>query len=194
MKGCRPLTEKEIEKVIESFKGRYALRDKALFILGVKTGYRISEILSIRLGDVYQNGKIVDRVTVHRRNMKKKTEGRTVILNPMVKASLRHWIKELKTWPDTDENTFIFQSQKGKNKPISRIQVWRLLESAYKVCKLHGNLGTHSMRKSFANIIYEKLEKDLIRTQKALGHKNVNSTVSYLSFRQEDIDEAIMSI
>ena len=50
------------------------------------------------------------------------------------------------------------------------------------------------MRKSFANRIYEKLNHDLVKTKKALGHKNINSTVSYLSFREEEIDEAILAL
>ena len=40
------------------------------------------------------------------------------------------------------------------------------------------------MRKTFANRIYDKLEGDLPKTQRALGHKNINSTVSYLSFEE----------
>jgi len=33
-----------------------------------------------------------------------------------------------------------------------------------------------------------------VKTQRALGHRNINSTVQYLSFREEEIDEAILSI
>ena len=40
MKGCRPLTDKEVARVAEHFLGRS--RDRALFLLGVKTGFRIS--------------------------------------------------------------------------------------------------------------------------------------------------------
>ncbi len=50
------------------------------------------------------------------------------------------------------------------------------------------------MRKTFADKIYDRLGHDLIKTQKALGHKNINSTVSYLSFREEEIDEAILGL
>ena len=44
MKGCRPLTEDEVMLVQRSFGGVYADRDKALFLLGVKSGFRISEL------------------------------------------------------------------------------------------------------------------------------------------------------
>jgi hypothetical protein len=42
MKGCRPLTEAEVDLLQQSFGGVYADRDKALFLLGVKSGFRIS--------------------------------------------------------------------------------------------------------------------------------------------------------
>ena len=45
MKGCRPLDEKEIETVSQGFSGEHAARDRALFLLGVKSGFRISELL-----------------------------------------------------------------------------------------------------------------------------------------------------
>jgi integrase len=49
------------------------------------------------------------------------------------------------------------------------------------------------MRKTFANRMYDKLGHDLVKTQRALGHKNINSTVAYLSFREEDIAAAILA-
>jgi integrase len=61
MKGCRPLTAEEVELVQQSFGGVYAERDQALFLLGVKSGFRISELLSLRVGDVSQHGQLVDR-------------------------------------------------------------------------------------------------------------------------------------
>jgi integrase len=41
-----------VDLVTKSFGGTYAARDKALFILGVKSGFRISELLSLTVGDV----------------------------------------------------------------------------------------------------------------------------------------------
>jgi integrase len=49
----------EITAVSRSFGGTYAARDRALFILGLKSGFRISELLSLRLGDVLQHGCLV---------------------------------------------------------------------------------------------------------------------------------------
>jgi hypothetical protein len=42
--------------------------------------------------------------------------------------------------------------------------------------------------------VYECSGRNLIATKHALGHKHVNSTDAYLSFRQEDIDALILAI
>ena len=55
MRGTRPLDNNEIRKVAECFDGTFAVRNRSLFMLGVSTGGRISELLSLTIGDVYQN-------------------------------------------------------------------------------------------------------------------------------------------
>ena len=194
MKGCRPLTSDEVELTAKTFGGPFAARDRALFLLGVRSGFRISELLSIRLADVLQAGRLVDRVAVQRRNMKKKTEGRTVLLHPEAKAALEVWIADLKAAGYMTADAYVFQSRKGQNRPISRQQAHRILSGAYSVNGMTGNLGTHSMRKTFANRVYDALGGDLVKTAKALGHRNLNSTGAYLSFREEEIDAAILTM
>ena len=56
MKGTRPLDNDEIRRVSTCFAGTYASRATAvLFMLGVSTGGRISDLLSLTIADVYQN-------------------------------------------------------------------------------------------------------------------------------------------
>ena len=59
MKGTRPLDNDEIGRVSAAFTGTFEVRNRSLFMLGVSTGGRISELLSLRIGDVYQNGRAV---------------------------------------------------------------------------------------------------------------------------------------
>lgn len=194
MKGCRPLTDAEVEETLASFGGRYAKRDRALFLLGVKTGFRISELLSLTVGDVFQHGRLVERVSVSRRHMKKKVEGRTVPLNAQAAEAVRVWIEEMRTQGGVTARTVLFRSRKGENKAISRVTAYKILRVVFDDSEMTGKLGTHSMRKTFANVVHEKLGRDISKTKKALGHKNINSTDSYLSFLQEEIDEAILAL
>jgi len=186
MKGSRPLDDGEIEKVMATLPGS---RERAFFVLGIKSGFRISELLSLRVADVLQYGRVVDRVTVRRANMKKKIEGRTVRLHPAAQEALMDWLEE---FGDVGADTFVFRSRKGLNRPIGRGHAWRILKRAYASSRLPGRLGTHAMRKTFAAKVHA-VTQDIIKTQRALGHRNINSTMSYLSFAEEDVERAILA-
>jgi integrase len=194
MRGCRPLTEPEVDAVLAHMEGPGGARDRALFLLGIRSGFRISEILSLRLCDVVQAGQVVERVRVMRRHMKGKREGRTVLLHPAARAALSTWLEELQSAGYMTADSFVFQSRRGPNQAIGRVQAWRILRRAFAWAGLTGNLGTHSMRKTFANRIYERLDGDLVKTAQALAHRSISSTASYLTFRESEIDDAILSI
>lgn len=190
MIGCRPLTDLELDKIKRSFKSK---RDVALFILGTKTGLRISELLSLTIGDVSgATGTVLDRLTLHRRNTKGRTSGRSIALHHDAKIALLDWLAEYPTYPTAPLFPSLNNAHRTPNRPMSRISAWRIIKHAVDQLGLEGKIATHSMRKTFANNVYHRLDKDLLRTKQALGHKDINSTISYLSFDQGDIDAAIL--
>jgi integrase len=192
MKGCRPLSDQEADSIMESFGGQYAARDRAVFALGRYTGERISAILQLKVGDIIQGGRVMDAVGYRRANRKGKTESRTVTLHPKAKKALTVWINQLAKGTILTADDFVFRSRKGhSSRPISRVQYHRILKGAIGPNELTGKLATHSMRKTFANQVYERLGHDIFRLQKAMGHKNINSTAQYLSFKEADIEKAI---
>lgn len=187
MKGCRPLTDDEKTKVLASIKTRYEDRDKLLVLLGIYAGFRISEILSLKVRDVWQNGTIPSHVTVQRRNVKHRREGRSVVLHEAVKAAIRRYLSGREGLsPDSP----LFLSQ-WKTKAISRQQAWNILEKAFSDAKLTGKLGTHSLRKTFAASVYDRSNHCLLRTKRALGHTDIRTTEAYLSFADSDVEDLI---
>lgn len=189
MKGCRPLTETEKSQVIDAINGRYQLRDRLILVFGIYAGFRISEILSLRVKDVFQNGVVPNHVTVQRRNVKGKREGRTVVLHPAIKdAVIQYLLSNLGLSPDAP----LFVNQSG-TKAISRQQAWNIVESAFSACGLTGTLGTHSLRKTFALNAYEKSGHCLLRTKRALGHTDIRTTEKYLSFAESEVEDLILS-
>jgi integrase len=194
MKGCRALTADEVARVCQAFRGTYAARDRALFVLGIKTGFRISELLSLRVGDVWQHGQFLERVAVSRRHMKGKTEGRSVILHAEAKAALAPWLMEMHRQGEVSADTYLFASRKGINRPLRPGQARHLLRQAYAVCRLTGKLSTHTMRKTFGQNFHEKSGRDLLKTQRAMGHKSPASTVAYLHIDEREIDDLILAL
>ena len=81
MKGTRPLDNKEIRLVSACFEGKFEARNRGLFMLGVSTGGRISELLSLQIGDVYQNGSAVTDLLFHKSVVKGGEVSRAVPVN-----------------------------------------------------------------------------------------------------------------
>jgi hypothetical protein len=50
------------------------------------------------------------------------------------------------------------------------------------------------MRKTFADRVYDRLGGDLVKTAQTLAHRSISSTASYLTVRESEIDEVILSI
>lgn len=190
MKGSRPLTKDEVTMVFNklgSLNNRYGKRNQLLFLMGVKTGFRISELLSIKVKDVIQHNKVTARVTVTKANMKNQVESRSVALHEAVKPL----ILDLVTTTGLSSDDFLFSSQRGEN--LTREMAHIILREAFECCRLTGKLGTHCCRKTFAQSVYELLDHDLVKTQAALGHKWVTTTAQYISFHEEDVDAAVLS-
>jgi len=204
VRGSRPLTAEEAQRLKRLFSGKMATRNLALFLLGANTGFRITELLSLRLGDVLEeDGRIKSRITVSRRFMKGKRASRNVYLNEYARKGLRPWLVVLRDQSVIHRDDFVFRSYGMGNKAIGRVQAWKVMTKVYKLAGLTGKLGTHAMRKTFANNVYQKLLKrvaageaiDAFRsTSKALGHSDIKSTDQYLSFLTEDIDETIAGV
>ena len=184
MNGCRPLTDDEIVLVLKNLKNP---RDRCLFIIGIRTGFRISEILSLRVRDCVQYNEIAKSLNIARRHMKGKKRGREIPLHPEARAALKAYLfgasNDAKK-PEVAGNDKLF--------PFTRQHAWRIFKNAVTAAALTGKLGTHAMRKTFAKRVYHALGKDLINTQRAMGHASVSSTASYLAFEEEEIDKAIL--
>lgn len=203
MKGMRPMIGEEVSLCLEKMVGRMLLRNSALLLLGVNTGFRISELLSLRLGDVIElDGGIKDRLTVWRRNMKGKRQSRSILLNEKAHGALAMWLEELGKGGFVYKDDFIFRSVRGRY-AIDRVQGWKILHVAILSAGLKGRFGTHCMRKTFANNVYRYYLNQVARglpvdafraTSKALGHADIKSTDQYLSFLEEEVDEAVRAI
>lgn len=196
MKGCRPVTNEEFSRIMNAFTGRYSIRNRAIFAFGCSTGYRISEILSLRRSDIINaDGIMFDNVTVKRKFMKGKYKSRTVRLNATAKQYLLKWLQTQESMGYMRLDKPLFCRNGGER--LDRKAVWRILKDTYRAAGLSGQgLATHTMRKTFADRIHNQFsDKDALRnTCKILGHSRIDTTEQYLSFQDELLDKAIMEV
>jgi integrase len=57
MAGRRAFTREEEVRILQSFKGKYATRNRALFVVMMKTGLRVSEALSLKVRQIVSDGE-----------------------------------------------------------------------------------------------------------------------------------------
>ena len=192
MRGTRPLDNDEIRRVSTCFTGPFAIRNRGLFMLGVSTGGRISELLSLQIGDVYQNRKPVTDLLFEKSIVKGGEVSRAVPVN----RDGRRAIDDLITWHREQYRTAtasrpLFPSRNGNGrKRMSRRAAHDMLQNAFESAGLNGKLATHSLRKSFAQRLYNETN-DIFAVQEMLGHKNVSTTQRYLGVNYADIREAV---
>ena len=191
MKGSRPLTRQQVKGLLALTS---SIREQTLLTLGFCKGYRISELLSLKVSDVSTNGIIHSHVTVKAANTKTKT-GRTVLLNADAQKALRRLVDVIGTNANGQSPLFVSRKHdaNGNLKAISRQQAHELLKALFAKIGEFGNVSTHTLRKTFAARIYEQTGK-LEIVQIALGHKSINSTISYLAFGNDDLNRAIMGV
>lgn len=191
MKGTRPLDNAEIRKVSAAFNGTFAIRNRSLFMLGVSVGGRISELIALKVNDVWQNRKPVSDLLFDRNIVKGGEVSRAVPVNTdgqQAIADLIAWHLEL--YGNTDPTRPLFPSRKGQGlKAMSRIAAHDALKDAFETAGLNGKLGTHSLRKSYAQRLYEHTN-DIYAVQEMLGHKSVVTTQRYLGVNYANVRDA----
>ena len=195
MKGTRPLDNDEIRSVSTCFAGTYEVRNRGLFMLGVSTGGRISELLSLQIGDVYQNSSAVTDLLFEKSIVKGGEVSRAVPVN----ADGRLAIDQLIDWhrqyyQNTAPSRPLFPSRHNSGSvPMHRQTAHDVLKKAFIAAGLNGKLATHSLRKSFAQRVYNK-SGDIYLVQELLGHRNISTTQKYLGVNYADAKAAVEAI
>jgi integrase/recombinase XerD len=187
MKGARPFTDEEITNVFNELKND---RDRTLFMVGIRTGLRIGELLSLKIGDVLEHGVVGSQVTVQKKNTKGKRESKTLPLSDSTKTVLQSYLSTLKN-PDPQDP--LFKSSQSK-RAITRIRAHQIFGVAFDALKMEGNLSSHSCRKTFAHKVHKALGGRIEKTMAALCHKSLNSTVQYLEIDREEVKQAILGL
>ena len=190
MKGTRPLTNEEIRKVRAAFDGTFAQRNRGFFMLGVSIGGRVSELLALKIGDVWQNEQPVSDFQFDKSIVKGGETSRTIPVN----SDGRKAITEIINWQRGYfgfvflENP-LFPSQKG-NTAIKRQAIHKIMEKVFVKAGLNGKLATHTLRKTFAQRLYQKCS-DIYMVKELLGHKNVATTQAYIGINYVSAQDAV---
>ena len=150
-------------------------RDNLLFLVGINTGLRISDILLLRVRDVEGQHLVLRE--------KKTGKRRFIPVNDELAQHFRQYCKGRRG------NEFLFCSREGDNRPITTSMAYRIMREAAAAAGLE-HIGTHTLRKTFGYHLYQQT-KDPQLVCELLGHSDPAITRRYIGINQDTVDTAM---
>lgn len=197
--SARPFNEQEFSLLSANFAAAGKTRNLLLLKLGCGTGYRISELLALRVRDVWTGTEVAKELTIARRNLKggrgayhRSVRGRRVPLAEPVREAIREHLATIGT---DNPDRALFSTTCAKGEPMNRSAVFRVLTEACRRCGIDSTrISTHSLRKTFVGRIYKASNHDLIATQRIVGHTSPATTARYLETDSAQLDLLMLAV
>ncbi|NCB03297.1 MAG: site-specific integrase [Spirochaetia bacterium] len=185
MQMVQPIRETRKIEAMKKILRAGGKRNELLFILGINSALRVSDLLGLKVADVLdEKGKFKDAVSL---NESKTGKSKLFPLNDSAKKAIKEYIDETK--PEYDAP--LFPSRKG-GKAISRVQAWEILSNAAEEVGLE-HVGTHTLRKTFGYHVYKRTN-NLGLVQKLLNHRSSSETLRYIGIEQAEMDDAYLKL
>ena len=178
MNYVEPIRDSDKVRELANYLRNYSERNYIMFLIGVNSGLRISDILRLRVRDVKEK----DYISLREKKTKKQ---RIFPITPMLKKELKKYCA------NKQEDEFLIKSRIGYNNPISRVRAYEILRKAGEILGLY-NLGTHTLRKTFGYQFYVQY-KDVVTLQKIFNHSSPAITLRYIGVEQNHINNMIKS-
>ncbi|MCX7799838.1 MAG: tyrosine-type recombinase/integrase [Fimbriimonadales bacterium] len=175
----KALDESSLGRLLEAIEvdKPEGLRDRALFEVLYGCGLRVSEAIGMNLGDWDPEGRCL-RVTGKR--------SKTRVL-PVPKGTamwLERYLRDGRRRLARGSNPAFFLSDRGLR--LCRQTVYDRLERLARSAGVHGSLGPHTLRHTFA-VHLLRGGADLRAVQELLGHESIATTQVYTQLDVEEV-------
>lgn len=176
MNIVEPIREIDLVKDIGNHLKARNERNYIMYLLGIYSGLRITDILNLRVRDVSGRSSI---------SLREKKTGKQKIfqINPFLKKELTRYIEE----NSLKKDQYLIKAQGRKNKAISREMAYMIMREAAEYFGLF-NIGTHTMRKTFGYHFY-KQTGDVVSLQKIFNHSDPSITLKYIGIEQSELNK-----
>jgi integrase len=159
-----------------------------LISIGVFTGLRISDLLTLTYSDLLKNETFTLRE-------KKTQKQRSIKVNKDLKDIVSRIVSKAKI---TDLNQLIFLNKYGSksiDKSYVNVKLKELIKK-YRI-KLDGNVSTHTFRKTLGRRVMEVnnySNESLVLLMDLFGHSSMSITKRYLGIREQEIHNVYDSL
>ncbi len=158
-----------------------AIRNTAILRLLTSSGLRIQELANLNRSNIFPQ-----ELRIKVREGKKGNDDYIPVVNEATWKSLERYEEIRQTIPGTGEGYFV-----GWNgQRILPRQVNRHLKDYGKRAGILKNIHAHILRHSFGTLFYKAI-RDLAKTQLALRHRDISSTMIYVHIEKEAVIEGL---
>lgn len=185
MEFVQPIRDLKKIDTIKKLLKQQNLRDYCLFVLGINSGLRISDLLKLRISDVSEKRKIKDRIRLRE---KKTNKFKDFPLSNSTKSALKEYLKTR----EYNENEPLFISRKNKGF-LLRQQAYKIINDVAKSVGIKEKIGTHTLRKTFGYHAYNN-GYDITLIQKLFNHSSPAVTLRYIGITQDEMDDVYLSL
>ncbi len=177
----KPISVSQARELLEQpakSKSPEAKRDKAMLELLYASGMRVSELVSLNLGDVDTTGGFV-------RCLGKGQKERIIPIYPRATQAIEDYTKagRHQIAQDGGEKA-MFLNVRGER--LTRQGLWQILKGYVKAANLDVEVTPHTLRHSFATHMLNG-GADLRTVQELLGHANISTTQVYTHLTSEHV-------
>lgn len=152
------------------------VRDKAMLDLLYSTGLRVSELVTLRVGDLQMEMGCL-------RCVGKGNKERLVPVGKQALAGVRQYLRDVRPkLLRRGPSPFLFLNRLGGK--MSRVAFWMIVARYGRQAGLRRSLSPHKLRHSFATHLLER-GADLRSVQLMLGHADISTTQIYTHVVQE---------
>ena len=175
----------EIEKILSVIDTStpIGIRDLACVETIYGCGLRISELLSLRLEDIFLEDEFV-------RVLGKGGKERLVPLGKRAKRAILEYLEKGRPFLEKKKSPLLFLSKSGKK--ISRMGFWKRVKKYTDMAGIKKKVTPHTFRHSFATHLLEG-GADLRAVQIMLGHSDISTTQIYTHVSREYLREIVKS-
>lgn len=172
--------KRKLLKALRSGSSTEASRDRAIFELFLGTGIRLQELVSLDVEDI-------DLAARQLRVRAKGGSQQVKFLKSNLRSLLRAYLKQRRK-ADVGRYRALFLSNRGSR--LSQRQVARRLEHWLGMAGIAKKLSPHALRHTFATHLYSRTG-DILVVQRALGHRDLSTTLIYTHLVDSQLENAI---
>ncbi len=177
------LTVEEVDSVLSKpdTKNKLGLRDKAVLELLYACGTRVSELINIKISDLFFDDEVI-------RVFGKGSKERIIPIGSSAVKWINKYLKESRVllMKKTKSENYLFLNNRGTK--LSRMGVWKIVDRYVKEAGIEKEVHPHTFRHSFATHLLEG-GADLRAVQEMLGHADISTTQIYTHIDRDYIKQ-----